>query len=55
MHANLMGQEVGGWELGLGKDSPGEATQTLMVSAVWKKVKNRMTKSPVIRSVCLVK
>ena len=31
--ANLVGQEVEGWELGLGKDSPREATQTLMVSA----------------------
>ena len=33
VHTNLVGQEVEGWELGLGKDSPREATQTLMVSA----------------------
>lgn len=52
--ANLVGQEVEGWELGLGKDSPREATQTLMVSA-GRKWKNRMTKSPVIRVVCLAK
>lgn len=49
-----MGQEVGGWEPGLGRDSPGEETQTVMVSASWKKVKNRMTKSLVIRIVCVV-
>lgn len=38
VHANLVGQEVESWELGLGKDSPGEAAQTLMVSAgrKWK-------------------
>lgn len=55
LQANLMGQEVGGWEPGLGKDCPSEDTQTFMASALWKKVKNRMTKSPVIGIVCVVK
>lgn len=48
---------AGGGRLGTGsgKRRPREDTQTLMVSASWKKVKNRMTKSPVIRIVCVVK
>lgn len=46
------------WEAGRtgsGKRQPREDTQTFMVSASWKKVKNRMTKRAVIRIVCVVK